>query len=252
MARVAVFDSGLGSLSVIRAIQRTARSEIIYFADQANFPYGSKSRQQLGRIVDRTVRGLQEEFAPDVVVMASNTPSLVLGEIGGVIGVYPPVGAAARASATNNVAVLATTSAVASRELDSYIAAQGLPSQVKVHKIDASALVELVETGRFLTDGESCRKKVRGLLAERFRDHAIDAATLSSTHLPFLRPFLESELAGVKFLDPAEAVASEVARRSGDKAGPATLRAYTSGDVKKFQESLARLGIKNSPGRIAF
>ena len=251
MARVAVFDSGLGSLSVVRAVQRAAKSEIVYFADQQSFPYGSKSKQQLGRIIERTVRGLREEFDPDVIVMASNTPSLMFGNRWGVIGVYPPVGAAAQISATNNIAILGTRSAVASRGLDSYIAGQGLPRGTTIHKIDASELVELVETGKFLTDGELCKKKIRGLLAEKFRDHAIDAATLSSTHLPFLRPFLESELDGVRFLDPAEAVASDVAKRAGDK-GQNTLKIYTSGDVKKFQENLAGLGIKNKASRLTF
>ncbi|MFB3114057.1 MAG: glutamate racemase, partial [Nitrosopumilaceae archaeon] len=40
MAKIAVFDSGLGSLSIIRSIQKTLKSEIIYFADQNSFPYG--------------------------------------------------------------------------------------------------------------------------------------------------------------------------------------------------------------------
>lgn len=250
MARVAVFDSGLGSLSIIRAIQGAAKSEIVYFADQRNFPYGTKSRQQLGRIIERTVKGLRKEFAPDVVVMASNTPSLVLGDIRGVIGVHPPVREAAQASETDNVAVLGTKSAVASRGLDSYIASQGLPKSTTVHKIDASELVELVEAGKFLTDKKLCRERIRGL-GDKFRRHAIDAATLSSTHLPFLRPLLESELGGVRFLDPAESVASEVARRTPGKAKRNTLRVYTSGDVKKFEKNLVRLGIKNRAGRLA-
>ncbi|MCH8834298.1 MAG: glutamate racemase, partial [Thaumarchaeota archaeon] len=44
MAKIAIFDSGFGSLSIIRAIQKTTKSEIIYFADQKNFPYGKKTK----------------------------------------------------------------------------------------------------------------------------------------------------------------------------------------------------------------
>ena len=250
MARVAVFDSGLGSLSVIRAIQKAARSEIIYFADQANYPYGTKTRQQLDRIIQRTVKMLREDFAPDVIVMASNTPSLVLGHGRGVIGVYPPVKAAARASATKNIAVLATRSAVHSRGLDDYIARQGLPGGTVVHKIDASPLVELVETGRFLTDRALCKERIAGLLGREFGDGNIDAATLSSTHLPFLRPFLSSGFPGVRFLDPAEEVAAKVAQKVG-RSGQNRLRVYTSGDAGAFGRSLAMLGVRGRAGHLA-
>ena len=49
MARIAVFDSGLGSFSVIMAIKKVCKAEIIYFADQKNFPYGKKTKKQLRR-----------------------------------------------------------------------------------------------------------------------------------------------------------------------------------------------------------
>lgn len=253
MARIAVFDSGLGSLSVIRAIRRAARSEIIYFADRENFPYGGKSRRQLGRIVQKTVKMLQEGFAPDVIVMASNTPSLMVEhDRRRIIGVYPPVKAAAGVSATKSIAVLGTRSASGSRALGDYIARQGLPRGTAVHRIDASPLVELVETGRFLTDRGLCRKKIRGLLGEKFRDGDIDAATLSSTHLPFLKPLLRSEFPGVSFLDPAEDVAARVAEKiKGRPGGQNRLRIYASGDVRAFEENMARLGIRNRVGRLS-
>jgi len=49
VAKIVVFDSGLGSLSIIKAIQKISKSEIIYFADQENFPYGQKSQAQLSK-----------------------------------------------------------------------------------------------------------------------------------------------------------------------------------------------------------
>ena len=54
MAKIAVFDSGLGSLSIIKAIQKISKSEIIYFADQKNYPYGKKSQAQLSNIIKNT------------------------------------------------------------------------------------------------------------------------------------------------------------------------------------------------------
>ena len=68
MAKIVVFDSGLGSLSIIKAIQRISKSEIIYFADQQNFPYGNKSQAQLNSIIKKSIKTLQAQFSPDVLV----------------------------------------------------------------------------------------------------------------------------------------------------------------------------------------
>ena len=251
MAKVAVFDSGLGSLSVIKAIQKTAKSEIIYFADRQSFPYGTKSKRQLRQIIQSTVRMMQKKFAPDVIVMASNTPSIMLGRTRGVIGVYPPIKAAARITRTKNIAILGTESAVSSRELDCYIKSQNLPKHTSVHKINASELVSLVEAGRFLTDRQLCKSRIACLLGSEFKSRNIDAATLSSTHLAFLKPLLESEL-DCAFLDPAQDVADKVAKKIKTRPQRNRLRIYTSGDAKEFEAQLAGLGIRNKVNHLAF
>ena len=80
MVKIAIFDSGLGSLSIINPIRKVTKAEIIYFADQKNFPYGKKSKSELLRIITKSVRMLKKQFSPDLVVIASNTPSLILGK----------------------------------------------------------------------------------------------------------------------------------------------------------------------------
>ena len=55
------------------------KSNIIYFADQKNFPYGKKSKSQLSKIIIKTIRLLEKKFEPDLIVMGSNTPSLLVG-----------------------------------------------------------------------------------------------------------------------------------------------------------------------------
>ena len=59
MVKIAVFDSGLGSLSIIQAIQKLSKTEIIYFADQQNYPYGKKSHAQLRKIIQKSIKLLQ-------------------------------------------------------------------------------------------------------------------------------------------------------------------------------------------------
>ena len=67
MVKIAVFDSGLGSLSIIQALQKKFKSDIIYFADQQNYPYGKKSYTQLQKIIKKSIRMLNEQFAPDII-----------------------------------------------------------------------------------------------------------------------------------------------------------------------------------------
>jgi len=244
LARIAVFDSGLGSLSVIRAIQRQTRCEIIYLADRRNFPYGRKTRSELGRIIRHTIAGLQERFEPDYIVVASNTPSIIL-DVGSprILTVRPPIREAQRVSRTKNIAILATEAAVKSRSLSGFIAREGVPRGTKVHRINCSRLVELVESGDFLKDGGKTERAVRSALRERFERNNVDVATLSSTHLPFLRCHLERQFPDVRFLDPAE----DVAERISKKIRPSkrnTLRIYST-DAEASGNILRRLGVRS-------
>ena len=107
VAKIAVFDSGLGSLSIIKAIQRNSKAEIIYFADQKNYPYGTKSHTQLGSIIKKSIKILQVRFSPDIIVMASNTPSLMLNiSSKKIIDVKPPLIEAQKKSKTKKLQYL--------------------------------------------------------------------------------------------------------------------------------------------------
>lgn len=242
MARVAVFDSGLGSLSVIGEIQRQTRCEIIYLADRRSFPYGSKTRRELEGLITGTIAMLRKRFSPDLIVVGSNTPSILLDiESDDVLTVLPPVREAWEKSVSKSIAVLATGAAVRGRALSGYIAAQGVPED-GVHGINCSELVELVESGDI--EGKNTGRAIERILRRRFERNGIDVATLSSTHLPFLRTSLEERFPEVTFLDPA----SGVARKVGEKIRPAkrnTLMIYTTRRTAAFERNVRRLGIKS-------
>jgi glutamate racemase len=73
---IMVFDSGIGSMSIIKELRRELPNEnILYFADRANFPYGNKSHKRLLEIMKNTIKYL-ERFKPKIIIIASNTPSL--------------------------------------------------------------------------------------------------------------------------------------------------------------------------------
>ncbi|PIW33254.1 MAG: glutamate racemase, partial [Nitrosopumilales archaeon CG15_BIG_FIL_POST_REV_8_21_14_020_37_12] len=247
MARIAVFDSGLGSLSIIREIRKIAKSEIVYFGDQKNFPYGKKSKAELEKIICLTIKTLRDRFSPDLIVVGSNTPTLMLDvENENIIGVRPPIREAIKISKTKNIGVLGTKSAIQSRGMSEFIKSLSLDSEINIHKVNGSDLVELVEAGKFLTHKSLCSKVIRNSLQGIISDKNIDVITLSSTHLPFLRPLLEKEFPDVTFLDPASLVAKKIYKKIKHKQEKQNrLRIYTSGNVRKFQKNLSRLGIKN-------
>ncbi|MCA9811736.1 MAG: aspartate/glutamate racemase family protein [Nitrosarchaeum sp.] len=245
MSRVVVFDSGLGSLSIIREMQKVGKYEIIYFGDQESFPYGKKSKKQLAKIIKDSIEKLREEFSPDLIVMGSNTPTIMLDiKDGDVIGVRPPILYAANISKTKNIGILGTESAVQSRELSEYIKKLNLDSDINVHKINGSQLVGLVESGKFLTNIPLCRKNIQEILSSVIEEKGIDTITLSSTHLPFLRKIMEKKFPSVKFVDPAKTVAEKISKTIKSES-KSQLKIFASGDISKFQQNLSMLGIQN-------
>lgn len=208
---VAVFDAGIGSYAIVQRLQqRFPWLDLIYFADRASFPYGGKPRALLAPLVRATVERLAA-WGARAVVLASNAPSvMVLGELQGrlpvpVRGVFPPVREALAASRSGVVVVLGVASLAASPEIRAYMQREAAGRTVAVD--NASAMVDLVENGAFLSDPEGTQRAVDGFMAEVLRRHpGVDVCTLSSTHLPWLQPFFERAAPGVRFLDPADAV----------------------------------------------
>jgi len=247
MVKIAVFDSGLGSLSIIKSIQKICKSEIIYFADQKNFPYGKKSKRQLEKIIKKTIKLLEEKFSPDLIVMASNTPTLMINITSRkIIGVNPPIKEAMTLSKTKNVAILGTKSAIASKSLSNYIKNSCLSKNERVFKINASVLVDLVESNMFMIEKKYCKKIIKNILGDEFSNKNIDVATLSSTHLSFLKHFLNSEFPQIQFIDPADNVAKMVLKKiKTNRSKRNTLKIFTSGNMRDFEIKLRKIGIRN-------
>ena len=247
MAKIVVFDSGLGSLSIIKAIQSVSKNNIIYFADQQNFPYGNKSQVQLGSIIKKSIKTLQTQFSPDVLVIASNTPSLILNlSIKKVIGVQPPLKKACKISKSKKIGILGTKSAINSKGLSKYIKKEKLPESYKIFKINGSDLVDLVESGKFITNKQYCKKIIKKVLNDIISKNSIDTITLSSTHLPFLKLLLENEFPYVQFIDPGHIVAQKVLKIiKNNQSKRNSLKIFTSGNIINLEKNLFKLKIKN-------
>lgn len=235
MANVSVFDSGLGSLSIVNAIRQISRCDITYYADTRNHPYGTKSLQSLCNITRRTIQYMRESFAPDVVVVGSNTPTLLCDiEDDGTVGVWPPIIQASRLSRDNTITVLATSVVVQHDYIERY--AKSLNSSVYIKKVDASGLVRLVESGTFLNEHDT----TYNVIEETLHD-VRGVCTLSSTHLPFLRNMMEKIRPDITFVDPANVVARRVVDKINNT-GKGNLSIYTSGG-HDITPHLKQLGI---------
>ena len=247
MVKIVVFDSGLGSLSIIKPIQKRVIADIIYFADQRSFPYGTKSLGDLKKIIKSAMIMLEKNFHPDLIVIGSNTPSLLLKNFFNnpkVVGVFPPLQNAKRKTKTKTIAILATKSVIESNALQSYIN-KNLPKSIKTIKIDASQLIELVESGKFINNKNLCKNKIKKILLNQFLKNPVDVVTLSSTHLPFLLPFLKQIFPKIIFLDPGNIVAEKIVNKLRYQNKTKSLTIFASGNVKDFQKKLSKIGIKN-------
>ena len=245
MARIIVFDSGFGSLSIIKPIQQAVKSDIIYFADQKNFPYGQKSKSELTKIITNGLKLLEEKFKPDLIVVGSNTPSLLVQiKKKNVIKVLPPIKMAAKVSVTGNIAILATHATIKSKKLSEFIKKNKLARRINIKKINASKLVQLVESVKFIDDKNLCERTINKVLSQEFSKYNIDVATLSSTHLPFLLSFFNKQFPTVNFLDPGQEIADKVRKTVKKPSKRNSMKIFTSSKPEKFQKDLSKIGIK--------
>lgn len=220
---ILMFDSGLGGLSVFRALRESRpQADYIYVADDAAFPYGALDEDVLVARVSRVMAGLVEQFAPDLVVISCNTAStIVLPQLRGqfavpIVGIVPAIKPACAASATRRVSVLATEGTVArdyTRDLIRDFAGDCKVTLVGSKWLAAYAEAELA--GDPATDGQ-----IRDEIAPCFVDDGrrTDTIVLGCTHYPLVLDRLRAVSPWeVMFVDPAPAIA----RRVMDVLGPA-------------------------------
>jgi glutamate racemase len=213
---IGIFDAGIGSYAIVERVRtKYPRQDIIYFADRASFPYGSKTAAELLLSVQGATQYLQDEGCV-AVVLASNAPSVVVLEplraavSVPVIGVFPPIREAIAHSKTREIAVLGVQSMITSKALRTFVD-ENRTSDSRVLLVNASSLVDLVENFTFMLDPLGAQEIVNNFIADvRGLNPNIDVMTMSSTHLPWLKPFFESAAPDVAFLDPADTVLDEL------------------------------------------
>lgn len=221
---IGVFDSGVGGLTVARALRRALPGDdLIYLGDMARVPYGSKSPRTVERYAGSCLRFLLERGV-DLVVVACNTASAAalptLAPLAGVpvIGAVEPGAAAALdASAAKRIGVLGTLGTIRSGAYERAIAERDAGAAVTA--LSCPLLVPLAEEGWL--DGPVaeavCARYMGDLLS---LDPRLDTLVLGCTHYPLLAPALSraaSERAGrdIALVDSADAMARAAKRALG-------------------------------------
>lgn len=249
---IAVFDSGLGSLSVIKGIRsQISKENIIYFADKKNFPYGEKSVDELEQIVEDTV-SILSGFSPKIIIIASITPSIqLLNKIKSmssipILGVSIPLKEASKITKKKHIGILGTKATIKSTHLDEQIKLE-IPQDIFVTRIDASQIIEMIEKGIFLTNEELLLNTISRIM-ENFNETNVDVLVLSSTHLSFIRSRLISMFPSVRVIDSALNAVKDVKQylKTNNmlrKTGQGRIRIIVNGDKNEFQSIIKFMGL---------
>ncbi len=250
---IAVFDSGIGSLSVIQSLRKEMPNEsIVYLADRAHYPYGKKTRGQLKSIIIQTLKYL-EKFDPKVMIVASITPSMqVLRECRlhtnvPVFGVYLNIGDAAAMSKTKFVALLATEGTLQSENLDDYI--KPYITTTKIIKVNASPIIDIVESGKFLESDKEVKTIITNNTASIKSNPKTDVIILGSTHLSLIKEHIASIYPNVQFVDPAVGTVQQVKTYlqkhdlAAQKKG--SIQILVSKNKEPFEKIVRTLGIQD-------
>ena len=169
--------------------------------------------------------------------MASNTPSLML-QISSqkIIDVKPPLQLAAKLSKSKHIGILGTKSAIRSRGLTEFIK-KSLSKSIKISKINGSDLVDLVESGKFITNEKAFKKNYTKHFVKNIIRKTIRCDYTFKYTFTFFKIFaLEDCFPHIQFIDPGEIVAQRFTRKlRQEQSKKNSLKIFTSGNVKIFE-----------------
>ena len=214
--KIAVFDSGVGGISVLRHLRRMMPKEnFLYYGDDANAPYGSRSTQQVRQLTLCAAEKLLSDEQVKALVVACNTATsaaiIQLRQIYNqkiIIGIEPALKPAADRFPGGHIGIMATEVTLREQKLMGLMARYG--ENCTISRIPAPGLVELVEQG--LGNSPEAYRLLQPIL-QPYRDN-LDALVLGCTHYPFAEAVI-SRILGERtlLLDGGEGTARQTRRR---------------------------------------
>ena len=241
---IAVYDSGVGGLTVARAILDLLPTEpLLYLGDTARAPYGPRPVEEIRSFALEIAAYLVSQDVKMLVVACNSVEVSAIDEVTAhagipVLGVIDPgVRAALRVTRARKVGVIGTEATIASAAYDRAVARTGIPTELHVRA--CPAFVEHVERG------DTSSPELLGLARrylEPLRRAGIDTLVLGCTHYPLLSGLIQYVMGdGVVLISSAEETAKDVyatlldrnLRR--DEPGPPAHRFLSTGDPVVFQ-----------------
>jgi glutamate racemase len=212
---IGIFDSGIGGLTVLRAIHQLMPDEpLLYLADQAHVPYGPRRLKEVRQFSEVITRYLLDQGARLIVVACNTASAAALRHLRSTfpdvpfVGMEPAVKPAAEHTRSGVVGVLATPATFQGELYSSVVERFG--QGVKLLQHTCPGLVTQIESGAL----EST--ETRRILEEALQpmlEQGIDTVVLGCTHYPFVIPLIQQIAGqGVRVIDPAPAVARQVQR----------------------------------------
>lgn len=244
---IGVFDSGVGGISVLKAIREQMPAEsVIYFGDQGHVPYGPRSMEQIQRFSEAITRFLRDQDAKIIVVACNTASAAALSYLRmrfpdvPFVGMEPAVKPAAERTQTGKVGVLATPATFQGALYASVV--ERFANGVELYQATCPGLVQEIEQGNL--DGKETRRILEEALLPMLENN-IDTVVLGCTHYPFVIPLIQRIVGEkVRVIDPAPAVAKQTARlleAKGLKKEPGSggrVKSYTSGDPEMLRAML--------------
>jgi len=224
MSLIVVFDSGVGGLSVYQEIvKKCPNHDYVFVSDNQAFPYGTKAESALIERVLTVIHTVEQQYQPDLLVVACNTAStVVLPSLRNcfkfpIVGVVPAIKPAAIKSKTKTIGLLATPGTIARSYTQSLI--NEFASGCSVIKVGSSKLVEMAE--RKLYGHCVNTDEIREQLIPFFNTPKLDILVLACTHFPLLNKeiecFFQLNNHPIELIDSGLAIANRVAELCPNK-----------------------------------
>lgn len=247
-APIAVFDSGMGGLSVLRRLmQEMPRENFLYFGDSANAPYGDRPTEEIRNLSLKNGDRLLAEGAKALVVACNTATAAAIDELRRrhpqriIIGIEPALKPAADRFPGQTVLVMATDATLRERKFAALL--ERYEKTVRILKCPCPGLVGFVERGEL--EGAALEQHLQTLLAPHLPHHP-RAVVLGCTHYPFLKESILKVLGtDTEIFDGADGTARECRRRLAEadllrSEGHSSLQLTNSSPNPKTEE-LAKL-----------
>lgn len=237
---IGIFDSGLGGLSVLKyLIQKYNDEKIIYFADTINFPYGTKTKDEIITYARNILKFFLTQNVEEVLIACNTASAIALDTLKEefsipIIGVIDPVCEYIKKSNIENITLLATQATINSRAYEIK-----LGNRIN-NKIAAPKLVQFAENMQ--------KKDVNNILDEYLNNvKKVNNILLGCTHFPLLYDEIQSRYPNANLIDPAKK-AVEALKVKEDKGD---IVFYVSKNKENFKEkALKILGVDDIDVRV--